>query len=377
MSEQTTPPCVVTMMASLGPIAKRKQSITTDDGNIQKDGFEGPEKRLELIIRLSDSSPANGLRSLDVTVWKAVVSVLNAQIVSTLSNSEMDAYVLTESSLFVMDSRVILITCGTTTLLEAVPVLLDVISNIQGCVEWMSFMRKNFSYPWEQRGPHVSIKKEYETLKKYFPSGKPYIFGPIESDHYFFFCYDDIRRPTIESDTQMSMTMYGLDKEMSEHFFSKEFYSTGKETEEIRKVTRLSDILDGWQCQDLQFAPCGYSVNAVRDYEYQTMHITPEEHCSFASYETNSRVTNLAERMNTVLGVFSPERFTILILIDPESPIGVAYKENREIGIEAHYHPKYSMLNRTVNEFTPGYVMVNVNYVKLGSSNSNSNSSDK
>lgn len=328
--------------------------------------FEGPEKRLEVILRLTPETHVDGLHSLDDAVWAGVVGSLNAQIVSKEANEYIKSYVLTESSLFVMKNRIILITCGTTTLLNSIPNILEAISAVRGELEWVSFMHKNYSFPWEQKGPHTSLADEYTTLKRHFPTGKPYIFGPVDSDHYFLFCYDDIIRPcNSEDDTQLSMTMYGLDRDQTKHWFSDRFISTSPETAAIRAATHLDKVVDdSWTLHDLQFEPCGYSVNAIRGEEYQTMHITPEDHCSFASYETNSRSANYADRMKKVLGVFRPQRFTVIVFLDPESPVGKAYADGQGIGVEPEYYPEYSLLHRTTNEFAPGYVAMKINYVK-------------
>lgn len=329
--------------------------------------FEGPEKRLEVIMRETESTHVDGLRALDDRVWEAVVASLHAQIVSRVRNDWVQSYVLTESSLFVMRDRIILITCGTTTLLNSVPLVLEAISSVRGELEWASFMHKNYSFPWEQRGPHLSMADEYKTLKAYFPRGRPYVFGPVDSDHYFFFCYDDIRRPCHEADCQMSLTMYGLDKELTSNFFASEFSCTNEVTQAIRAKSKLDAIVTGdWIIHDLQFEPCGYSVNAIRDYEYQTMHITPEEHCSFASYETNSKLPDLSERMSTVLSVFKPQRFTVIAILDPHSPIGERFREGKPIGVENEFHPDYHLVNRTTNEFAPGYAAIKLNYVRWG-----------
>eukprot|EP00331_Platyophrya_macrostoma_P016033 CAMPEP_0176466314 /NCGR_PEP_ID=MMETSP0127-20121128/37822_1 /TAXON_ID=938130 /ORGANISM="Platyophrya macrostoma, Strain WH" /LENGTH=370 /DNA_ID=CAMNT_0017859465 /DNA_START=32 /DNA_END=1145 /DNA_ORIENTATION=+ len=292
--------------------------------------FEGPEKRLEIIMRETSSTHEDGLRALDDSVWENVVGSLHAQIVSRIRNDIIQSYVLTESSLFVMRNRIILITCGTTTLLNSVPLILDAISSVRGELEWASFMHKNYSFPWEQRGPHLSMAEEYKALKQHFPKGRPFIFGPVDSDHYFFYCYDDVVRPCV-----------------------------------VRAKSHLDQIVtDDWNIHDLQFAPCGYSINAIRDYEYQTMHITPEDHCSFASYETNSKMENLSDRMRVVLGVFRPQRFTIIVILDPQSAVGKAFQEARPIGVEPDSLPEYTLINRTTNEFGPGYVAVKLNYVK-------------
>ena len=366
------------MSAITSPTSGRKDPVTLmtmwgrisdfDPGAAR--GFEGPEKRLEIIMRSTPLTHPRGLCSLSEDVWKAVVGSLHAQIVSSIVNESIQSYVLTESSLFVTATRIILITCGTTTLLNAVPHILEAISTVRGEPEWASFMHKNYSYPWEQRGPHTSMAEECKVLKQHFPKGKPFIFGPVDSDHYFFYCYDDVIRPgTVEDDTQMSMTMYGLDKTFTSNFFSERFIPTGDETAVIRKTSGLESLVpqDEWKLHDLQFAPCGYSINAIRFDEYQTMHITPEDHCSFASYETNGKMTNLSSRMQSVLSVFKPQRFTVVVVLDPQSGVGLAHHSNQPIGVEQEFHKaEYCLLNRTVNEFEPGYVAMKLNYVRWG-----------
>ena len=328
-------------------------------------GFEGPEKRLEIIMRFTEATDNKGLFALSDTTWEAVVGSLNAQIVSRIRNEHIQSYVLTESSLFVMQNKIILITCGTTTLLNAVPLVLDAIREVRGELEWASFMHKNYSFPWEQRGPHLSMADEYATLKANFPKGNAFIFGPVDSDHYFFYCMDDLVRPCLEADTQMSLTMYNFDKDMAKTFFSPDFFPTGPETERVRAESKLDRIVTSdWLIHDLQFAPCGYSVNAINGEEYQTMHITPEDHCSFASYETNSKMEDLSSRMQTVLSVFKPQRFTVIVMLDPQSAVGRAFDEGRTIGVEPEFHTDYSLINRTTNEFAPGYVAMKLNYVR-------------
>lgn len=326
-------------------------------------GFEGPEKRLEIIVRLTPESPPNGLRAAGKDEWGEVIATLNAKIVSAVSNEHLDSYVLTESSLFVAQNKVIMITCGTTTLLEALPSVLLIVETLKCEVEWASFMRKNFSYPWEQKGPHSSLQSENQALKASFPRGSPFIFGPVDSDHYFFFVYDDVRRPAVENETQLSMTMYQMDPTVASCFFCDSFESTNERTEAIRNSSGLSKLLEGWVVQDLQFAPCGYSINTLRGPEYQTMHITPEEHCSFASYETNSPLENVSERLNMVLSIFKPRRFAVALIVDPQSALASSLAIGGLIGVEQQYFEEYSICNRTINEFAPGYVALELNFM--------------
>lgn len=329
-------------------------------------GFEGPEKRLEIIVHFDDEE-GNNLRDLDQSVWEEVVGSLNAKIVSKISNDHIDSMVLTESSLFVTKNRIVLITCGTTTLLVSVPIILKYINSIGGTVEWASFMRKNYSFPWAQIGPHSSLEAETSALEQQFPGGAAFIFGPVDSDHYFLYVLDNIKRPCIENDTQVSMTMYGLNPKVASIFFSDAFHSTSQETEEIRRKSRIGELVNDWDVQDLQFEPCGYSINAISGKEYQTMHITPEEKFSFASYETNSPLDNFSDRIKNVLSVFGPQRFTVIVMIDPQSPVGLAHETHKAIGVEPEaLGGEYSLVNRTINQFGPGYVAMKLNYVKHG-----------
>ena len=61
--------------------------------------FEGPEKKVELAV--VDGHPS--LRALGEAFWRGVVKAANADVLSVLSNAHLDAYLLSESSLFVYD----------------------------------------------------------------------------------------------------------------------------------------------------------------------------------------------------------------------------------------------------------------------------------
>uniref|UniRef100_A0A0D3G325 adenosylmethionine decarboxylase n=1 Tax=Oryza barthii TaxID=65489 RepID=A0A0D3G325_9ORYZ len=90
-------------------------------------GFEGFEKRLELVFELPASGgevARHGLRLLPAEALREVLDAAQCAVVSAAGNAAADAYVLSESSMFVYPGRVVLKTCGTTPLLRAVPVLL-------------------------------------------------------------------------------------------------------------------------------------------------------------------------------------------------------------------------------------------------------------
>ncbi|KAG0483429.1 hypothetical protein HPP92_011513 [Vanilla planifolia] len=79
-------------------------------------GFEGFEKRLELHFSCSEGPLGLGLRLLSTESLDRILSTVHCSIVSAVSNARFDAYVLSESSLFVYPEKVIIKTCGTTAL---------------------------------------------------------------------------------------------------------------------------------------------------------------------------------------------------------------------------------------------------------------------
>ncbi len=88
-------------------------------------GFEGPEKVLEIDFAPGHGS-ARGLRDIPRGSWDGILTEAACTILDTLSNDKFDSYVLSESSLFVYPLKMILKTCGTTTLLKAIGPLLEI-----------------------------------------------------------------------------------------------------------------------------------------------------------------------------------------------------------------------------------------------------------
>lgn len=59
------------------------------------------------------------MRSLERTFWTELVAASNADNLSSISNEDCVAYLLSESSLLVWDNRVIMLTCGICTLVNS------------------------------------------------------------------------------------------------------------------------------------------------------------------------------------------------------------------------------------------------------------------
>ena len=81
--------------------------------------FEGPEKKLEVFF--SGAVLPEGLRTFGLPTWSQVVADAGCAVLHHKSNDSFDAYLLSESSLFVFPFRVVIKTCGQTTPLLALP----------------------------------------------------------------------------------------------------------------------------------------------------------------------------------------------------------------------------------------------------------------
>merc|ERR1711981_897467 len=104
--------------------------------------------------------------------------------------------------------------------------------------------------------------------------------------------------------------MLDLDKNVMRQFMGNE-----NDDKCARTVTISSGImktlLGADKVDDYFFSPCGYSVNALKDDAYFTIHITPEDEGSFVSYETNAQCESYESLCQLVINTFKPGKFSI------------------------------------------------------------------
>jgi len=287
------------------------------------DGFEGPEKRLEIRFSVSKANP-RGMRAINKDEWQEMCNLVKCLIISQTSNEWVDSYVLSESSLFVYSNLIMIKTCGTTTLLNCLDKLEEYANRCKCTITFVTFSRKNFNFPHKQPDCHSSFEKEVQLLsRKFKDNGSAHILGPVfgYGDHHFYY-YADLRDPAnheedFKSDVPLcpasptlEILMSELDPMAMKAFYRNESFVDAKTT---TKNVGLATVLPDMITDEVQFDPCGYSVNAIskRDGSYFTVHITPESHCSFVSFETNSRC-NQMDVISDVLRMMKPGRFSIL-----------------------------------------------------------------
>ncbi|KAK0542970.1 spermidine resistance protein [Tilletia horrida] len=178
--------------------------------------FEGPEKLLELWFQpASLPSSTASLRSVDRDRWQTILNTVSCTILSVLRSDECDAYLLSESSMFVFDHKLILKTCGTTTLLLGLEHILHLAHGILGggssivngddaslqsssaaapharlgarLVDRIFYSRKSFMFPDRQKGPHRDWMLEVALLDDFFSDGAAYTVGKMNGDHWLLY----------------------------------------------------------------------------------------------------------------------------------------------------------------------------------------------
>ncbi|XAR66715.1 Adenosylmethionine decarboxylase [Bertholletia excelsa] len=278
-------------------------------------GFEGFEKRLE--ITFTDppmfADPAGlGLRALTRSQIDSILDPACCTIVSQLSNSEFDSYVLSESSLFVYPLKLILKTCGTTKLLLSIPVILKLAESVSLGVESVKYSRGTFIFKNCQPAPHRSFSEEVAFLNSYFTNGNAFVLvDPAVRNRNWHVYMANVSPPGSNPTAQMTleMCMTGLDRDKAAVFFK----GSGSA---MTLASGISDIIPGHAICDFEFDPCGYSMNGIEGSAYSTVHVTPEDGFSYASYEAmglDPSTIAFGSMVGKVLKCFSPSEFTVAV----------------------------------------------------------------
>jgi len=270
-------------------------------------GFEGPEKRLEIDFKPNSNRPA-GLRHLNREKINELLDLARCSIVSSKSNKYFDSYVLSESSLFIYPFKLMIKTCGTTTLLNCIPKLLEFAMAIDLSVELVMYSRKNFLFPTRQMFPHLCWPDEVAYLNKLF-DGTAFVLGPQTQSHWYLYLadYSENRGPHDTQEVTMEIMMHDLDRTAAAKFYRHDGIADND------KFPGIANLIPGSETDEFNFSPCGYSMNGLFRDAYYTIHVTPEPHCSYASFETNVSVASYVKLVSSVCEIFKPGSFTVTL----------------------------------------------------------------
>jgi S-adenosylmethionine decarboxylase len=280
--------------------------------------FEGPEKKVELVVRSGHKS----LREVPEERWHSVVKACGAQVLSKISSEQCDAYLLSESSLFVFDDYLTMITCGRTLLVNAVIEIFEFVRPAD--VALLVYERKNEHFPREQL---TSFEEDARRLGTLLP-GQALRFGAVHGHMIELFHSTRPFEPR-DDDTTLEILMHDIAEEQAACFSNHD----GKR--ELAKELGLDALFGGFTIDEFCFEPAGYSVNAVRGSEYFTIHVTPESIGSYVSFETNvDHRGQSGSIIGQVVELFAPESFDVFSFAPRDAAgleIGAGYTVRRQV----------------------------------------------
>ncbi|GJP49097.1 hypothetical protein CLOM_g8357 [Closterium sp. NIES-68] len=274
--------------------------------------FEGFEKRLDVEFTwkktILPELKCKGLRSASRAALDAMLDDAQCTIVSKMSNEHLDAYVLSESSLFVFPTRAVIKTCGTTRLLNAIPKLLEIATEAGLEPARCRFSRGTFLFPEAQLSPHRSFDEEIAVLDGFFGGLKhrrAHIMGDVLGSRKWH-VYVAGELPTavipaaatcaggVASDgsaggsvVTVEVCMTDLGRAATKYFFKSNGYG---DAADVTGLSGIGDLVPHSRIDDFNFDPCGYSMNGLDGEVISTVHITPEDGFSYASFEVMGSV---------------------------------------------------------------------------------------
>ncbi|KAF7725927.1 spermidine resistance protein [Apophysomyces ossiformis] len=399
-------------------------ALSPDTSDDEQDGQSSDQDQPETTPRFSPPSRHRpiegklGLRAVPRPIWDDMLAIVKCTVLNVITNDSMDAYLLSESSMFVYPHKLIIKTCGTTTLLLALPRMLEVAKQYCGFEKvWRVFYsRKAFMFPERQTGPHRSWDDEVSFLDKYFDDGSAYKIGKVAGDHWYLYLTkpadDVLHHPLPRKDTRPhppdAMRERSIDSGASTPSVSdsedpspfgnrghsspdqtveilmthlnpeamKKFYHDQSKTVSgtvggrwVDRATGIDAIYPQTKIDSFLFEPCGYSSNGLYEDRYFTIHVTPEPECSYASFESNIPV----EKSHPADGDKSPIESLIKQVTDIFQPGTFTVTFFTSHGKEDHNHSHmvrsmgsvegYKRTDRILYEFD-GYDMVYGHYTK-------------
>jgi len=149
----------------------------------------------------------------------------------------------------------------------------------------------------------------------------------VTDDHWFVFVADQTMRAKndAETDRVLNIMMFDIDESVGELFYYDNYPKIKGESkeDEVKRISHeqtvssgISQLCPGAVFDPRAFEPCGYSMNAILFRSYSTMHITPEAGSSYASFETNQKISSYQSLISNVIRTFRPKRFVMTLMAD-------------------------------------------------------------
>ena len=118
----------------------------------------------------------------------------------------------------------------------------------------------------------------------------------------------------------LEVCMTELCPEKALQFFRSDSFISAQHTS---TSSGIQSLLPTAQIDDYVFEPCGYSMNSMEGAGFATIHITPEDGFSYASFEVSNYATSsldINKLVSTVVDIFNPGKMTVALTVDTNLP---------------------------------------------------------
>lgn len=250
----------------------------------------GQETRIEIGVS-SRISLSNQLKL--GTCLTTILDSLGIKIISTISQGAFTSHILSHSTLVFNESKLVLLTCGVNSNAEVFEQLFEAIG-VEN-IEYLGYQERGFL-------DSECIEKfngNSKWISKAFPR-----FAEIELNRQF-------SRQTIFTSTSGNKS-----KEPTGNYVLLGQFSDEDGVQKLLRPESLEAILFETAPLSLRnmkwdlhfFSPLGVSINGIGDSHYFALHISPEIHRSFASFESDLPTSSLQNYIDDcLLQVFSPQ----------------------------------------------------------------------
>jgi ornithine decarboxylase len=276
--------------------------------------FEGPEKTLTLCFK-QRRIDGKSLRLIPREAWAGVLKHAKCEIISEIHSAPVEfkpkkkdslscsravrAYMLSESSLFVTDTSLVLKTCGRTTPLAALEPILDLAvptwrqkKEPEKYMQYATFTRLGYMRPNEQVEPHTSWEQEVAHMNKFF-FGEDMILGSqgTSQQHVYVSNYMPKNEVVDAFSTQVALTDLDTSESLRRYGSMPSDLAPLKTAWQQLHGNEKRSVAANPALDEFFFEPIGYSSNAVFGKNYTTIHCTPQPGCTYLSVESSMALT--------------------------------------------------------------------------------------
>jgi len=304
--------------------------------------FEGSEKKLEVFVTHATGSLIDNISDL---FWHELVESSGAKILSQIENKQCKAFLLSESSLFVWHDRFILITCGITNLINSVRFFIDKMG--KDSIANLKYQRKN-EYCADEQVQTFDV--DTLSLNQWF-DGYALCLGKLNDHHVRLYSTNikaskslPCKRLYASYNNCVEFVAYQISTAASDKLTAENLTA-----EQIRAYLNLTPFLSGFEFNDYVFEPYGYSINAIQNDKYFTIHVTPQAESSYVSFESN---INIPDMIPNLLAVLSPKLFDLLSYNDADLQSRLDHLLNQTL---ENKYIAMSNIEKTVSNDVAGY----------------------